>query len=156
MNGQYLRLLIRKALAEFKLPASDNAVELLLMIAAHESSGFRYIKQIRGPALGIYQMEPRTFRDLCFYIKDKQERFLLLQHNLNLERLIFDTKFATALARVFFLRISEHIPEYKDQAALARYAKKYWNTRFGKASNADYLTAYQLYGDLNAITSIHA
>ena len=43
---------------------STDAVELLMMIAAHESLMGKYIKQVNGPALGLFQMEPVTHDDL--------------------------------------------------------------------------------------------
>lgn len=44
---------------------SEAAVNLLVGTAAHESTvaGITHLKQIRGPALGIYQIEPATHQD---------------------------------------------------------------------------------------------
>ncbi|HQO65941.1 MAG TPA: two-component regulator propeller domain-containing protein, partial [Spirochaetales bacterium] len=43
---------------------SPEAEALLLGIAAQEARGGRYLAQLRGPARGIYQMEPATHDDL--------------------------------------------------------------------------------------------
>lgn len=45
---------------EPEIPYSESAVNLLLMTAAHESRGGTYLKQINGPALGVYQMDQLT------------------------------------------------------------------------------------------------
>jgi hypothetical protein len=48
-------------------------------------------------------------------------------------------KFASQMARIFFLPNREPIP--KDIEDLSRYAKKYWNVD-GKATAEQYLGAY--------------
>ncbi len=147
--GNTLREVITAALTLYGLPSSPQAIELLIMIAAHESGGFTYCKQVRGPALGIYQMEPATFYDVKDYLK-RTERYPALLRYHNPERLIFDINYATAMARAFFLRIPEPIPNIEDKEGLARYAKKYWNTELGKATPQQYLTAYQQHGGTHA------
>jgi hypothetical protein len=53
-----LRSLIEETLRalEPEVPYSEPAVELLMMTAAAESALGRYIKQIGGPARGIFQI----------------------------------------------------------------------------------------------------
>jgi hypothetical protein len=141
MLSETLRQIIINALAHYQLPSSANAVELLLMIAAHESGGFTYCKQIQGPALGLYQMEPATFYDTQQYMQ-RVKRFDQIDIEAPPDRLVFDVPFATAMARVYLLRVPAPIPAVEDVWALAQYAKKYWNTPLGKASAKQYLTAY--------------
>jgi hypothetical protein len=53
---------------------SVNAEELLVLTAAAESLGGQYIYQTRGPARGMFQMEPATEHDLLInYIRYKPE-----------------------------------------------------------------------------------
>lgn len=63
-----LKFVIRPALTVMGSPFNDRqtAVEQLLVgTAAQESAGFLYLRQNgSGPALGIFQMEPTTFRDI--------------------------------------------------------------------------------------------
>lgn len=115
---------------------SQAAENLLVMIAAHESKMGTYLKQIDGPALGIYQMEPTTARwlDDGYDYRSAQR----LEDDLTANLL-----YQTALARVFFTRFEEPLPHEKDLQGLAAYAKKYWNTRAGKATPEDYLDAYE-------------
>lgn len=131
---------------------SDNAARLLLMIAAHESGLGSYIMQVKGPAMGIYQMEPETMRDIYrnFIGRKKSLDFAVskfvpstksLYGTDFAEILATDIRYATVLARCFFLRFEEPIPSTPYD--MAAYAKKYWNTEAGKASINDYITAYQ-------------
>ena len=138
------RLLIREALDHYQLPDTENAVRLLCMIAAHESDGFTYSRQLGGPALSLFQIEPRTFRDLCDYAQRKQLR-LVDDLPCSPYRLIFDPRLAAGMARAFFLRFSEPIPPAMDIDGLATYAKHFWNTRYGKATPDDYATAWRTY-----------
>lgn len=114
---------------------TQDAVDLLFMIAAHESGDFSYIRQIHGVALGIYQMEPDTFYDVRGYAKRRNYPF-----PLDPMELIIDFSAASIAARVFFLRIPESIPP--SLTAKAEYAKKYWNTEKGKATPQLYRNAY--------------
>jgi hypothetical protein len=132
---------------------SDDAVDLLVMIACHESLLGKYTKQVNGPALGIYQMEPFTHADLYknFISKNQKldfavSKFLPSQHSLvdkstHAELLQTDVRYATIMARVFFMRFKDPIP--KDDVGKAEYCKKYWNTELGKATVASYLNDYQ-------------
>lgn len=137
---------VKDALEGWNLPCSKAAIKLLCMIAAHESGGFKYVKQIKGPALGLFQMEPATHADVVAYMQRKPERFgLLAQTSDFVDAMVFDAGYAAALARIFFLRIPEPLPDADDVDALARYAKKYWNTELGKATWEDYASAYREY-----------
>ena len=61
---------------------SDDAVQLLLFTCAVESDGGTYLKQLKGPALGIYQMEPETHNDIWQnYIKSKTSLALMMMSN---------------------------------------------------------------------------
>lgn len=128
----------------------DQAVRLLAMIAAHESHGGVYVKQVQGIALGIYQMEPATFHDLLDYLRRKVKESpdfealytRLAEGGFNEDRLMYDLRFATIMARIFLWRISEPLPDKDDVDAMAAYAKKYWNTYKGKATQEHYKDAY--------------
>ena len=93
-------------------------VELLLGIAAHESRLGTYLKQVEGPALGLYQMEPATYTDLIENVL-KYKPFMMnrildaceYDYFPDAERLMTDIKLATAMARVFFIRFSEPLPK---------------------------------------------
>ncbi len=140
-QGKACRAMIEKALAHYELPASESALRLLCMVAAHESGGFFYTRQVGGPALSLFQMEPRTFRDVLDYCLRKHNS-LANELPCEAERLVFDPPFAAAMSRVFFMRFPEPLPPPADIPALAAYAKTYWNTEKGKATAGDYANAW--------------
>jgi hypothetical protein len=58
---QFADVVVTRTLATLGLPYMFEARALLMAIAAYESSGGRFLVQVRGPALGPWQMEPGTF-----------------------------------------------------------------------------------------------
>ncbi len=134
---------IETGLEKYQLPSSDSAVTLLLMIAAHESGGFTYCKQLNGPALGLFQMEPDTFDFVMGYIA-RTGKFTTLQ-NTQCENMVTYADFAAAIARVYFWTFPEALPNADDLMGLAEYAKKYWNTSEGKATAEKYYNDYNRY-----------
>ena len=131
---------------------SEDAVDLLCMIACHESLCGKYTKQVNGPALGVFQMEPFTHDDLykSFISQNQKLDFAVskfvpshnsLKNNKSYAELLqTDVRYATVLARVFFMRFAEPIP--KSTLEKAAYAKKYWNTELGKATVRSYYDDY--------------
>lgn len=146
MNKKQLKeRVIEPTLKQLGLYSSD-AVELLLMIAAHESVKGEYIAQITGPARGIYQMEGDTHDSVFAWLatkkKDLHKAISALVANTQADTMMYDLRYATAMARVFFLRFPEALPSGSDVDAMAAYAKRRWNTSAGKATPADYKNAY--------------
>ena len=128
---------------EPEIPYSEAAVELLMMTAAHESRLGTYIAQVGGPALGIYQMEPATEDDIIENFLDYRRKISLKVEGLIPNKcLISDLKYATMMARVHYYRDSEPLPEVDDIEGLAKYAKRVYNTKAGKADWRDYELAY--------------
>lgn len=137
---------VREVLSYFGLPCSPAAVQLLVMIAAHESDNFLYLKQLKkGPARGLLQMEPVGLKEVIRYATLRPEKFELLPvlTDVRLDQLIFDTELAILCARVFFMAKPEPLPPENDIEALAKYAKEHWNTRSGKAKWEDYYHAFK-------------
>ncbi|WP_281222117.1 hypothetical protein [Photobacterium sanguinicancri] len=127
---------------------TESAIALILMIVAHESGKFTYSKQVRGPAMGFTQMEPATFKWLVEWL-GKHKPNLLDAMNMfgpigepDSSMMVISPQYAVAAARMNLLRFPERLPEADDLDGLARYAKKYWNTSAGKATEADYKNAY--------------
>jgi hypothetical protein len=150
-----LRSVIQRTLKKFEelggATYSEEAVELLMMVAAHESKLLTYVRQLEGgPALGVYQHEPETIRDLYRVVISKNQKldfavakFVPSAKSLTArdysELVETDLRYATVLARVHFMRFKEPIPK---GAGMAAYAKKYWNTEAGSATEDDYVKAY--------------
>ena len=56
--------LIKRVLRGQNLPRKQSAIDLLLGTAAQESAFGTYLRQVNGPALGAFQMEPATFKSV--------------------------------------------------------------------------------------------
>lgn len=147
MNAEDLRRQIKYTLISFNssVPYSEDAVELLMMTAAHESKLGEFIYQISGPARGVFQMEPKTFKDI-------KKNYLAFREPLNENvskyfikhydpaEVAWNLKAAIIMARVHYLRVPAKLPD--NPADMAIYAKIYWNTTEGKATVEDYVQAY--------------
>lgn len=146
---QLTDLIIKPAIAEIQL-YSEDAIELLLFTCANESDGGTYLHQIGGPALGIYQMEPATYNDIWEnWIKNNKSLCLQLLHLFDApvmppeDRLVYDIRFATAMARIHYARVPEPLPKANDIPGIWAYYKTHYNTSAGKASYYEAMTAYQ-------------
>lgn len=148
MSADVLRSFISDTLQGNSLPCSVAAVELLIMIAAHESAGFYYVKQVHGSALGLFQMEPIGFAEVHRYMRLRPEKFEACSWLLGapFELLNFDQEAAVLAGRIYLMAKPEPLPEPEDLFGLSSYAKRYWNTVSGKATAHLYLEAYNRYG----------
>jgi hypothetical protein len=148
---QLRELIIKPSLDKLQMYSTD-AEELLVFTCACESLGGTYLKQIKGPALGIYQMEPNTYTDIWQnYIKNQGHLVNMLALNFNVtsmplpERMIYDLQYATAMARLHYRRVKAPIPDHKNIDAVWEYYKKYYNTPLGKAEKEQSIKHYQKY-----------
>lgn len=126
---------------------SKEAIELMIGTCCQESSGAKFIKQIGGgPALGIYQMEPNTARDIINnYLKYRPELygrvFSFYNENQSLdENLKGNLYFQTAIGRVHYYRCKGAIP--KDLKGQSMYWKTNYNTPLGKGKPEEYIENY--------------
>jgi len=129
--------LIKRILIEYDL-YNKSAVNLLLGTAAQESKFGTYIRQINGPALGIFQMEKPTFDWLKNIYGSKYPigEFDELEYNL---------KLAILLARLRYRIVKEPLPDANNEEGLARYWKKYYNTPLGKGTIEQFINNYKKY-----------
>ena len=148
---------------------SPEAEDILVGIAAHESMGFRHLRQSpRGPAVSPYQMEPWVAADVVVrYLDTRPDLRDLLEAaawpltsskvdwaNLDLRdlrsKLICDLRFATAVARLRLWMIPEALPSRGDLSddleyvtALGRYWKTYWNTEYGAGTVDEFVASWR-------------
>jgi len=157
ISCEHLRLyVIRPTLEKLDL-WSQSAENLLLGTVAQESGMGTYLKQIGGgPALGIYQMEPATYSDIWDnYLAYNAPLYRLVtlfiskintgQNGLGAKEMITNLAYATALARVHYLRVKEPLPPASDITGLALYWKKYYNTNKGKGTVDEFKKNYEKY-----------
>jgi len=129
---------------------SQAAESLLFGTCAHESHCGKYVRQVGGPALGIYQMEPATYNDIrdsyLAYRPDLKKRLLDLcgyQKMPVAEMLVSDNTLATAMCRIHYLRVKEALPEANNLIGLAAYWKNYYNTYKGKGTVKQFIEDYR-------------
>lgn len=148
---QFREYVLRPAL-EATQTWSESAENLLLGTAIVESR-LVFLKQLNnGPAIGLYQMEPNTYHDLCIYLEkrrpelhDKILDFLWLEHlptGMNMHVLQHNLGLQTLMARALYLRVPEPLPQAHDISGLGCYYKKYYNTPLGRSSAQAFEDAY--------------
>lgn len=123
----------------------SRAAEELVLGTAITESRLRYLKQIGGgPAMGIYQMEPNTFRDIktnyLSYNDDLYEMVEALRDHRDStqeEELCYNLAYATAMCRAHYRRMSAPLPQQGNATLLAQYWKQYYNTGFGAGTVTD-------------------
>jgi len=140
MNKQ----IIAKVLKSIGLHSSE-AVDLIFETGVHESTGYKYRRQMgNGPALGYWQMETATHDD-CWdnFLKYKPSLSakILTTSGLNSRpeatELINNDAYAICMCRVKYLRAKGAIP--KTIEGRAKYWKDNYNTAKGKGTVEKYL-----------------
>jgi hypothetical protein len=151
LSKEVLNTIIRPAVNGIGL--GGRAAEELLLGTAIQESALIYRTQFgNGPALGLFQMEPRTFwdlwdnfveprKDLCKSIKDvsgvtsKISEYLLRDNDL----------FAASMCRVHYRRIKNPLPVAGDVQGQAAYWKRFYNTNFGRGNVLEYISKWHQY-----------
>lgn len=157
---QFRDLIVRPTLAY--LDMYSQAAENLLVGTALVESRLRYLKQVGGgPALGVYQVEPATHRDLyenwLVHRREIQHKVIKLASTegtftLGKEHkyiaaasdteLIGNLPYATAVARLIYRRKPSALPPADDIPALGGYWKQHYNTPEGKGTVEKFVAAY--------------
>lgn len=151
-SKQFRSLIVRPALSEIGLH-SDAAEELLMLTAAQESKLGYYIHQIKGPALGPFQMEPATYNDIWDnYLRFKPELAEKIKRIAGVhtiippaDMMVYNLKLAAAMARIHYLRVPHSLPTEDDVAGLAKYWKDHYNTYLGAGTPEEAMENYGRY-----------
>jgi hypothetical protein len=144
-DAKQFRELITVVLQEANLYSPD-AVELLMMTAAVESRMGTYLRQIRGPARGVFQMEPSTEADLWKHYlayKDATAEAIKRYDTAGTDDIYWNLAYQILMARVHYLRVKEPLPSRYDLQAMAAFWKKYYNTHLGKGTPEKAIQAYK-------------
>ena len=128
---------------------SVAAEELLLGTALIESD-LIHRRQIGGPALSFFQMEPKTHNDIWEnYLKYRAQlagrvkQLLTSERDDKLVELEVNDKYACAMARLQYLRVSAPLPQIGDVAGMAAYWKLYYNTLRGRGEVPEYIRKWK-------------
>ena len=132
-TSQHQTLVIQRALSEIEL-WSPAAKELVLGPAIVESR-LSFIKQLgTGPALGLWQIESDTHRDVyensLEYLEGLYDQVMGLSAPGQTfeETLIFNIKYGAAVCRLCYYRAPVALPDEDDLEDQARYWKGYCTT----------------------------
>jgi len=122
---------------------SLGAENLLIGTAVQESHLGKWLEQMEdGPAVGIFQMEPRTYKDILKNVVPAFVKHTGLSKDdfpKNAEILKYDIRLAIISARYYYARFKEKLPHCTDIYGQARYWKKYWNTEKGAGTEDQYI-----------------
>lgn len=152
LNKESTRTIIRDCITRLGLH-SEVAVELLMGTCAVESNFGTYNKQLGdGPALGVFQMEPATMRDIWDnYINYRAELKRLLASEFGMIRadecrLQYDIEYSIVMARLKYRR-SKYLLPYNstDIEGLAEAWKRDYNTYLGKGKTSEFISKYKKY-----------
>jgi len=137
---QFREYVVRPALQGIGL-WSEAAEELVTGTALVESN-LNYVKQVGGgPAVGICQMEPATYADLCARLFEKhRELYDVIRGYLfmtviptSINYLAGNTTASVIFCRLKYYLHPDPLPAAHDFAAMAAYHKKIYNTASGAA-----------------------
>lgn len=146
--------IIRPALSAFGV-FQDNVAQQLMGTAAQESQMGSYLKQIEGPALGIWQMEPKTHFDIhknfLSYRKDMRSDIYKTCGMVDYgdsqtppdSALITNLSYACLMARIKYLRCKDALPAFGDTQAQAIFWKNNYNSGIGKGDTEAYMINYE-------------
>jgi hypothetical protein len=162
--SQFREYVVIPALSQLAgIDYSLAADQLVMGTLAQESHG-TYIKQLgKGPAMGLFQMEPATHKDIWLnYLKYKKElrESLLFMTSDSVDEnydshgwpdhnaLVWNNRYAAAMCRAHYIRKPEVLPKANDIKALAAYWKKHYNTVHGAGTVEEFIKnfPYELYG----------
>jgi len=152
INPKQLRELVIRPALELVGMYSPAAEQLVLGTACHESECGQWLRQIGGPALGVYQMEPATHNDIVtHYLMADADRYNSVLKTIGgghfyPERLVFDLRYATVFCRLHYRRASAPLPEAHCWDDIAAYWKSHYNTKLGKGKPEQFLAACRRFG----------
>lgn len=118
----------------------------LIMIACHESWFGKVNKQIKGPALSAFMIEPKTYNDIQQNVVQANVTINTAMRGLfgvqDIAKLLTDVGYAAACAALQVGRFRNIEPLPKTDKEIAVWLKKRYNSAGGKATAEEYLNDY--------------
>lgn len=129
---------------------SQAAENIVVGTAAHESGGFKYRRQVGGPALGLFQIEPVTHDSIRNEwhkthpeIIDLLDKYLIPGHDA-VDQLVDNDHYAAGICRLKYAGVKDPLPDAYDIPGLAAYYVKFYNAG-GKATAQEFVDDYHRY-----------
>lgn len=118
-------------------PRYSVAAEQLVVATFYAESNGTRLRQVKGPALSPWQIEPVT----AIFLFNKYRTIFEKLHisSLDLEFLPGDLNLGALLCRLKYWSIPSPLPQANDWPAMAIYWKKYYNTEAGKGTIEGFL-----------------
>lgn len=142
-----LEYVVRPAIRPLGPAYATTAAEQIVLGTAAQESGFRYLRQVGGgPALGLWQMEPATFR----WLRDQFAPNHGLSGAVNKfahstpedVELMWNLRLAAAYCRLRYIADPEPLPAAGDTARQAAYWKRVYNSVVGAGTAEQYLQSW--------------
>jgi hypothetical protein len=151
IDPKHLRELVIRPACEAIGLYSLAAEELLLGTACQESKCGTFLKQLgKGPALGVFQMEPRTHDDLWLgfitprkEMAEKVSALLAFHEGSPSKHMMWNLRYAAAMCRIHYYRVKDPLPAAGDIPAQAAYWKRFYNTPKGAGTVEEYLNNWR-------------
>ena len=130
-----------------KLELNSDAALRMVMTTGQTESGYDYLRQIKGPAIGFWQMEPATMWDIwenyVLYRPKYKEALWRLGFNEGFgeQSLLSNLAVQAAFCRIVYLRDPYPIPSLNDLEEQARCCKRAYNTKLGKGTIEHFMEA---------------
>ncbi len=151
---QLLEIAIRPALRALGPRWSTVSAEQLVLGTAAQESGLVYLRQLgNGPALGLWQMEPATFRWLRDgFLDGDAPTTAELRRGVNQlttrirpegDEVAWNLRVGAAFCRLRYAADRHPLPERDDIAGHAATWKRVYNTALGAGKVDDYLRNWQ-------------
>ncbi len=147
--AQVRDLIVRPSLRKLGLPGGEPVEKLIMGTGAHESDGFRELKQVGGgPALSLWQIEPATALDaiarLPVAVRLALETLRIGPMSF-IDQLPGNLYLGAGLCRAIYFLKPFRLGELgaAEPEKLARVWKVYWNTLEGAGTEAEFLGHYQ-------------
>lgn len=133
---------------------SPAAVNLLLGTCAQETSLGQYLVQsnmnLYAGGIGIFQMQKQPYDELWAHfidssvsMKAKIQLYLGYSGKPPAQRMATDLSLAAIMCRLYYLRVSEPLPDANDIIGMAKYWKKYYNTYAGRGIEDQFIRNYK-------------
>lgn len=134
--------------------AWSQAAENLVLGTGLVESRLTYVRQIRGPALGLFQMEPATHDDIWknwLVAPARASTAAALDKHIgrggdrSAERLVWDLRYAAAMCRLHYRRVAAPLPDHADLDGLGLYWKRHYNTSLGAGDPQSFVALFRTY-----------
>ena len=134
-----IKKIIKWSLDEVNMGGED--AESLVFATGMAESGYKVLSQYGdGPAVGFFQCEPATMRDIwdnfVMYRSDLKTKLYGLGYDEENDRMRLQSSIAlqAIFCRIKYRRDSHPLPKHDDLMAQAKYWKRVYNSHLGKGT----------------------